>query len=252
VSFNDKDGSITGVPNSYIVIDGGIAPDEACEPRPDWNASVCKGDIGRMNIGGGAPGGGGGGRGGGPGGGGNAAARPGGPGAGPGAGANAAARPPAGGPGGAPTAGGNVTARPAAAPAGAAPAPLVGARLGRLGGPPAQPPVILTRNGKDFPVSGQTNVRAGTEFKVTTERPALNLSVTELDKGSWVIFELPGFTKAASGTEVSSMDALRNATATSYYKANGSLWVKLVSSGDVWGSGLNAGPSGGATLQASR
>jgi cell migration-inducing and hyaluronan-binding protein len=234
--FNDKDGSVTGVPNSYIVINGGIAADEACEPRPDWNASVCKGDIGRMTIGGGAPGGGGGGRGAGPGAGGNAAAaRPGGPGAG--------GQGPAG----------TVAARPAAPPAaGAAPAPVVGARLGRLGGPPAQPPVVLTRNGKDFAVSGETNVRAGTEFKVTTERPSLNLSVRELDKGSWVIFELPGFTKAAAGTEQTSLDALRQATATSYYKANGSLWVKLVSSGDVFGSGPTAGPSGGATLQASR
>jgi len=240
--FNDKDGSVTGVPNSFIVINGGIAPDEACEAKPDWNASVCKGDIGRMNIGGGAPGGGGGGRGGGPG-------------AGPGAGANVAvARP--GAPGAAPGAGGNAAARPAA-PAGAPPpagggGPVVGARLGRLGGPPAQPPVILTRNGKDFAVSGQTNVRAGTEFKVTTERPSLNLNVTELDKGSWVIFELPGFTKAASGTEQPSLEALRQATTTSYYKGNGSLWVKLVSSGDIFGSGPTAGPSGGATLQASR
>jgi cell migration-inducing and hyaluronan-binding protein len=95
-------------------------------------------------------------------------------------------------------------------------------------------------------------VRAGTEIKVTTERPSLNLSVKELDRGSWVIFELPGFTTAASGTEQSSLDALRQASATSYYKGNGSLWVKLVSSGDVLGSGPNSGPSGGATLQASR
>ena len=31
-----------------------------------------------------------------------------------------------------------------------------------------------------------------------------------------------------------------------------SLWVKLVSSGDILGSGPNNGPSGGASLQASR
>jgi cell migration-inducing and hyaluronan-binding protein len=87
---------------------------------------------------------------------------------------------------------------------------------------------------------------------VTTERPNVNVSVSELDKGSWVIFELPGFTTAASGTEESSLDALRQASATSYYKANGSLWVKLVSSGDVLGSGPNSGPSGGASLSVSR
>ena len=95
-------------------------------------------------------------------------------------------------------------------------------------------------------------MRAGTEIKVTTERPSLNLSVTELDKGSWVILELPGFTTAASGTEQSSLEALRKASDTSFYKGNGELWVKLVSSGDVLGSGPNSGPSGGATLQASR
>jgi len=66
------------------------------------------------------------------------------------------------------------------------------------------------------------------------------------------MFELPGFTTAAAGTAVDSLDALRKATTTSYYKGNGSLWVKLVSTGDVLGSGPNSGPSGGATLQVSR
>ena len=220
--FNDKDGSVTGVPNSYIVIAGGIAGDEGCEMKPAWNAAVCKGDIGRMTIGAG----GGGGRG--------AAGRGGAPGA---AGPGAA---PGGGRGGAAGAGGQ------------GPGVVVGARLGRLGGAPAQPPVVLSSNGKDFPVAGETNVRAGSEFKVTTERPSLALSVRELDRGSWVIFELPGFTAAASGTEQSSLEALRTASDTSYYKGNGSLWVKLVSSGDVLGSGPTSGPSGGASLQASR
>jgi cell migration-inducing and hyaluronan-binding protein len=232
--FNDKDGSVTGVPNSYIVINGAIAIDEACEEKPTWNAVVCKGDVGRMNVGGGGGGGGRGGRGG-------AGAAKGGPG-GPGAAK-----------GGAPVAGG-----PGAAKGGpGGPGAAKGGPGGGFGNrgfnvAPAQPPVILSRNGKDFPVSGASNVRAGTEFKVTTERPSLNLSVSELDRGSWVIFELPGFTTAASGTEQSSLDALRQASATSYYKGNGSLWVKLVSSGDILGSGPNSGPSGGASLQASR
>jgi hypothetical protein len=51
---------------------------------------------------------------------------------------------------------------------------------------------------------------------------------------------------------VESLDALRKANTTSYYKGNGSLWVKLVSSGDILGSGPGNGPSGGASLQASR
>jgi len=221
--FNDKDGSVSGVPNSYILINDendGIAIDEDCEIKPTWTAAVCKGDIGRMTVGGGrgagaGPGGGRGGRGG-------AAVT-----AGPGA---------AGGPGGRGGAGG-----------------IVGPRLGVLGAPaPAGPPIVLSRNGKNLRVTGETNVRAGSEIKVTTERPSLSLSVRELDSGSWVIFELPGFTTAASGTEQSSLDALRKASATSYYKGNGSLWVKLVSTGDVLGSGPGSGPSGGASLQTSR
>ena len=87
---------------------------------------------------------------------------------------------------------------------------------------------------------------------MTTERPSLTLNVRELDAGSWVMFELPGFTTAASGTAQDSLDALRKANTTSYYKGNGSLWLKLVSTGDILGSGPANGPSGGASLQASR
>ena len=53
-----------------------------------------------------------------------------------------------------------------------------------------------------------------------------------MDAGSWVIFELPGFTTAASGTEQSSLDALRKASDTSYFKDKDALWVKVVSNGD--------------------
>src|SRR5271156_140475 len=59
--FHDIDGSVGGVPDSYIVIDNGIADDpQHCQIKPDWNAAVCKGDMGRMGIGagGGARGGG--------------------------------------------------------------------------------------------------------------------------------------------------------------------------------------------------
>ena len=76
----------------------------------------------------------------------------------------------------------------------------------------------------------------------------MNLSVTELDRGSWVIFELPGFTTAASGTAQNSLDALRQATDTSYYKGPDALWVKLVSTGDAG----NGAPGGGTNLQVNR
>jgi cell migration-inducing and hyaluronan-binding protein len=65
------------------------------------------------------------------------------------------------------------------------------------------------------------------------------------------MFELPGFTTADSGTAVDSLDALRTANATSYYKGDGTLWVKLVSSGDIPGA-AGRRPSGGARLQVSR
>jgi hypothetical protein len=48
--FHDKDGSVGGVPDSFIVINGGIMLDEACEVKPTWNAAVCKGDVGRMTV----------------------------------------------------------------------------------------------------------------------------------------------------------------------------------------------------------
>ena len=221
--FNDKDGTITGVANSNIVNITGIDVDEACEVKPTWNAVVCKGDVGRMTVGGGGGAVGFGGFGGG--------------------------GPRAGGAGGA--------GRGAGAPGRGAAAPVVFAIApggGRIRGTaaPSGPPVVLSRNGKEFTANGATNVRAGTEYKVTTERPSLSLSVTELDAGSWVMFELPGFTTAASGTAQDGLDALRKANTTSYYKGNGSLWVKLVSSGDILGSGPGRGPSGGATLQVSR
>ncbi len=91
-------------------------------------------------------------------------------------------------------------------------------------------------------------MRAGTEIKVATERPTVALTVNELDKGSWVIFELPGFTTAASGTPQDSLDALRKANDTSYFKGKDALWVKVVSSGD---SGTGA-PGGGTSVQVSR
>ena len=91
-------------------------------------------------------------------------------------------------------------------------------------------------------------MRAGTEITVKTERPTVALTLNELDKGSWVIFELPGFTTAASGTPQNSLDALRQASDTSYYKGPDSLWVKLVSPGDPG----NGAPGGGTNLQVSR
>jgi hypothetical protein len=231
--FNDKDGTITGVPNSYIVNITGIDADKDCEVKPTWNAVVCKGDIGRMTVGGGGGAVGFGGFGGG-----------GAPGAG---GPPRAGAPGPGGPGAAPAAG---PPRPAATPVVFAIAPGGGRIRGTP--PPAGPPVVLSRNGKEFNADGETNVRAGTEYMVTTERPTLNINVKELDTGSWVMFDLPGFTTASKGTAQDSLDALRKASDTSYYKAKDALWVKIVSTGDIRGSGPGKGPGPGDSLQVSR
>ncbi len=227
--IRDKDGSLGGGPNSYVLINDGvndssIATDpQVCENKPLWNATICKADVGRLTVGG--PGGG---RG--PGGPGAAKGAPGGPFAAGGPGGPGAAK---GGPGG-----------PGAAKGGpGGPGAAKGGPGGR-GAPAAQPPVILSRNGKTYDLTA-TDVRAGTEIKVATERPSVSLTLTELDPGSWVIFELPGFTTAASGTSQESLDALRKASATSYFKDKGTLWVKVVSVAD-------GGRGGGASLQVSR
>jgi cell migration-inducing and hyaluronan-binding protein len=123
--------------------------------------------------------------------------------------------------------------------------------VGGRGGGAAQPPVVLSRNGREYSFNSG-NVRAGTEIKLTTERPRLDLTLTEMDAGSWVIFELPGFTTAASGTEQSSLDALRQASDTSYFKDKDALWVKVVSNGDGARGPRGGGPGGGTSLQVSR
>ncbi|HEX5229120.1 MAG TPA: G8 domain-containing protein [Bryobacteraceae bacterium] len=215
--FHDIDGSVGGVANSYIVIDNGIADDpQHCQIKPDWNAAVCKGDFGRLGVG--------------------APARGGGFGAGFGAGGPGAPGRPA--VAGGPTASGGPGA--AAARGG----------FGGGGGFFAGPQVTLSRNGRKLSVSGDTTVLAGTEIRAESEAPSLNLTVRELDKGSWVIVELPGYTSATTGAAQTSLDALRGASDTSYYKGDGSLWVKLVSDGG--GARPGRGGGTGASIQVSR
>jgi cell migration-inducing and hyaluronan-binding protein len=53
-AIHDLDGSASGVPGAYIVYDNGIADDnDACVMKADWRAAVCKGDYGRLTLGGG-------------------------------------------------------------------------------------------------------------------------------------------------------------------------------------------------------
>ncbi len=152
-AIHDLDGSVGGVPDSYIVIDNGIASDEeSCEIKPSWGAAVCQGDFGRLSLGGG---------------------------------------------------------------------------FGFFG-EPVENPVILSRNGREFEFRGQTTIPSGAEVRIDTARESVPLSISAMDVGSWVVFELPGFTAADTGVEQTSLEALRGASETAYYKDDETLWVKIV------------------------
>ncbi len=112
--------------------------------------------------------------------------------------------------------------RPTPRPAGAAPV----ARPA----PPAPPaPITVVRNGKEHKITAnQSTVRAGTEIQVLTERDEVSFSVSEMDQGSWVIFEVPGFASANTGMKQDSLDALRQVNETSWFRGDDTLWVKLV------------------------
>ena len=153
-AFHDLDGSVSGTPGAYIVIDNGIASDEdTCEIRNNWGAAVCTGDMGRFHITG---------------------------------------------------------------------------DFDEFGLGPIADPVILQRKGQRFEYIGETTLPSGAELRVETGRESLGIALREMDPGAFVLLELPGFASAASGTEHASLDALRAASATGWYKAENALWVKLV------------------------
>jgi hypothetical protein len=200
LSIHDLDGSVTGIPDSHIMLHDGendsVVTDDSCEIHPDWNAAVCTGDIGRLNL------------------------------------TDARGEFPAA---------VDLESRTAryALIGGLSPnapdTPLVRSQRAALfSRRPPQAPIALVRNGKEFKINGdQSTVKAGTEIEVLTERDEVTLSLAEMDQGSWVMFELPGFSDAVSGTEQSSMDALRQANETSYFKDGDAMWVKLVAAPPV-------------------
>jgi cell migration-inducing and hyaluronan-binding protein len=104
----------------------------------------------------------------------------------------------------------------------------------------------LSRNGRQFEYAGETTIRSGAEVKVDTARDAVALALREMDAGSSVIFQLPGFKTASAGTEQRSLAALRNARDTSYFKDGDALWVKLVTTDTAGGAG---GPGAGLATQ---
>ena len=200
LSFRDLDGSVTGIPDSQVMLHDGehdsVVTDDTCEIHPTWNASVCTGDIGRLNLSdsrGWLP-----------------------------SAVDLESR----------------TARYALLSSlspDAPDTPLVQAQRAALFSRSApQAPIALVRNGKEFKIFGdQSTVKAGTEIQVKTERQEVTLSLTEMEQGSWVIFELPGFTNAATGTERDSMDALHQVNETSWFNDGATMWVKLVADAPV-------------------
>ena len=115
---------------------------------------------------------------------------------------------------------------------------------------------MLSSNGVEREINGETSIVDGAEVTVATEREELSLSLSQLDNGASVIFELPGFATAASGAQQSSLDALRAASGTSYYQSNDALWVKVVvetpAGGAGGGRGGFGGFGGGTSIQVSR
>ncbi len=153
-AFHDRDGSVSGTPGAYIVIDNGIASHEdACEMRASWNAAICTGDMGRFHISGDFP---------------------------------------------------------------------------DFGNRPVSDPIILVRNGRRFEYNGETTIGSGAEVRVETGRDEMAISLREMDQGSFVILELPGFTTSAGGAEQASLEALRGASETAWFHDGDNLWVKLV------------------------
>ena len=98
---------------------------------------------------------------------------------------------------------------------------------------PATNPVVLERSGRRYEYNGETTVHSGSQIRVSTMRDNVSLHLREMDKGSWVIFELPGFTAPGGGAQVASMEALRAANQTATFRDENSLWVKLVVEDDA-------------------
>ncbi len=200
LSFRDLDGSVTGIPNSQVLLHDGehdsVVTDDSCVVHSDWNASVCVGDIGRLNLSdarGWLP-----------------------------AAVDLESR----------------TARFALLSSLSPDAPdtplIQSQRAALFSRRPPQAPISLLRNGREFKIFGdQSTVKAGTEIEVLTERDEVTLSLAEMDEGSWVLFELPGFANAASGIQQGSMDALYAAEETSWFYEGDSMWIKLVAEPSV-------------------
>ena len=218
--FHDKDGSVGGVPDSFIVINGGIALDDACEVeahlercgvqgrcrareywRGRWRRRTVRRRCRSWRCWAGGPGG-------------------------PGAAKGGERRSLA------------VPALRRAGPAVLAQVMVVAVALPETAPlDPLSQRSLSAENGKDFPTTAANQRASG--YRGQGDHGAaehVNLSVSsEPDAGSWVIFELPGFTTLRRRVR-------SRAARTHFARPPGDLvlqrrrfwlWVKLVSSGDV-------------------
>ena len=103
----------------------------------------------------------------------------------------------------------------------------LGGNMG-FGNSPVAEPIMLSRNGRRWEYTGQTTIRSGSEVRVETGKDSLTLSLREMDDGSWVVFELPGFSGTVGGAEAPSLAALRSADETSYFGEGDSVLDQLV------------------------
>ncbi|WP_232427015.1 G8 domain-containing protein [Teredinibacter turnerae] len=88
-------------------------------------------------------------------------------------------------------------------------------------------------NGFPFAFGGfsgkETTVRLGTEIEINTQNAvsSLSISLREGTPGSSIIMRVFGFNSATTGSQQSSLQALRNSGSNAWYAANGSVYVKL-------------------------
>ena len=115
---------------------------------------------------------------------------------------------------------------------------------------PITDPIILQRNGRRFEYTGDATIGSGAELRVETSRDELSLTLTEMEDGSSLILEFPGFTSAEGAVEKASLEALQTAEETAWFSDGETLWGKLVvdnEAGLTAQSGGNAPPGFGPT-----
>ncbi len=205
LAIHDLDGTTTGMGNSCILLNDGendsVATDSTCKIQPTWNASICTGDVGRLSMAGGG------------------GARAG------GAGAPRAGGAGPGGPGG--PARGCCRRSWCRCASRRRSWPGCGRwRCRRCCCPAAHRPQPQWQGLQDH--GNQSTLRAGTEILVKTERPTVSFSLREMNQGLMGDLPAAGVQHRGNGNGANQPGCAARGNTTSYYKGDGSLWVKVV------------------------